>query len=188
MRDWFLFGCVFEAALLVLAAGLGWLLHRPMWADLRWAPHDAAFGALASLPLLVLFLVTLRSSWRPLAEIRAFLDTAVVPIFRDWSLVQLAVISLLAGLGEEVLFRGVIQGWLVQALGTIPGLVLAGVLFGCAHPLTRGYLLLAGLVGVYLGSLWLIAGNLLVPITAHAVYDFLALVYFLRFYDQGVSQ
>lgn len=178
--NWFFLGCGFEAALLVIAAGLSWLLHRPCWADLHWAARDAAFGILASLPLLTLFVALLRSPWRPLREICTYLEKEVAPVFADWSLLQLAVISLLAGLGEEVLFRGVIQSWLSQTFGTVPGLAMASILFGCAHPLTRTYVVIAVVVGIYLGSLQLIGGNLLIPITTHAVYDFIALVYFLR--------
>ena len=41
--------------------------------------------------------------------------------------------------------------------------------------------MLAGLFGLYLGALWLLTGNLLVAIAAHAVYDFFALLYLVRF-------
>jgi hypothetical protein len=43
-----------------------------------------------------------------------------------------------------------------------------------------GFCVIATLIGAYLGVLWLAAENLLAPITTHAVYDFVALVYFLR--------
>ncbi|HEY5704013.1 MAG TPA: CPBP family glutamic-type intramembrane protease [Terrimicrobiaceae bacterium] len=48
------------------------------------------------------------------------------------------------------------------------------------HLVTKTYAVIATLIGAYLGVIWLAAGNLLAPITAHAVYDFVALVYFLR--------
>ena len=53
-------------------------------------------------------------------------------------------------------------------------------MFGLAHSVTRTYAILATIIGLYFGWLWLATGNLLVPITTHAVYDFLALVYFVR--------
>ena len=40
--------------------------------------------------------------------------------------------------------------------------------------------MLAGLIGIYLGWLLAATDNLLVPIVAHAAYDFLALVYLLH--------
>ena len=36
------------------------------------------------------------------------------------------------------------------------------------------------IAGLYLGALWLVSGNLLAPILAHACYDFLALLWFLK--------
>ena len=87
---------------------------------------------------------------------------------------------LTAGVGEEVLFRGFLQGALGQWLGTGPGLVLASVVFGAAHPVTPAYVLIASVIGVYLGGLWLVSGNLLVPMLAHGLYDFVALLMLLR--------
>ena len=117
-----------------------------------------------------------------------FVRELVVPLFRDCSLVELAVISLVAGIGEEMLFRGLIQGaagrWIESPA---VGLVLASVVFGLAHPLTRAYIVLAGVIGAYLGGLWLATDNLLAPIVAHALYDFLALVYLVRRNDSQES-
>jgi membrane protease YdiL (CAAX protease family) len=53
-------------------------------------------------------------------------------------------------------------------------------LFGLLHFITPSYALFAGLTGLYLGGLWILTRNLLVPITAHGAYDFLALVYLTR--------
>jgi hypothetical protein len=122
----------------------------------------------------------LRSHLSPLARIRAFLDDAVRPIFGEWSIGQLALISILAGLCEEALFRGAIQGILSEAIGRLPALVLASLLFGAAHYITVGYAVLAALIGAYLGALWLATDNLLVPILVHVLYDLIALIYFLR--------
>jgi hypothetical protein len=60
------------------------------------------------------------------------------------------------------------------------GLAVAALLFGLAHFITPTYAVLAGTMGLYLGWLWIDTGNLLVPITAHAVYDFLALAYLAK--------
>ncbi|MCB1128010.1 MAG: CPBP family intramembrane metalloprotease, partial [Verrucomicrobiae bacterium] len=64
--------------------------------------------------------------------------------------------------------------------GEAAGLVLASGLFGAAHSVNRTYATAAAVVGVYLGTLYQITGGLLGPILTHAVYDFLALVWFLR--------
>ena len=57
---------------------------------------------------------------------------------------------------------------------------MASLLFGIAHAITPAYLVLAALIGEYLGGLWLWTGNLLAPIIAHAGYDFIALWYLAK--------
>src|SRR5262249_38609530 len=96
------------------------------------------------------------------------------------SLGELALISVAAGFGEEVLFRGLIQGELSERLGLGPALAISGTVFGLLHAITPGYVVLAGVMGAYLGWTWAASGSLVVPIVAHAVYDVLGLVVILR--------
>ena len=56
-------------------------------------------------------------------------------------------------------------------------IVGVAILFGLLHAVNAAYAVLATLMGLYLGWLWMATGNLAVPIVAHAVYDFLALVF-----------
>ncbi len=181
MRNrWFVFGCAVELSLLLAGAMLAFLLGQPLFGDLSWSLRDLWLGILASLPLLVLFFWLLHSSLPAFERIGEFLEAHVRTFFESWAIWQLAVISLLAGVCEEVLFRGVVQGGLASYIGTIPALVVASVIFGCFHLVTKTYAVIATLIGAYLGVLWLAAGNLLAPMTTHAVYDFVALIYFLR--------
>lgn len=94
-------------------------------------------------------------------------------------------IGLSAGFGEELLFRGVIQTQLVEVLtafgeptAVVGAILLSGGIFGLLHAVTPLYAFLATLASFYFGYL-LVAfdGNLAVPIIAHTVYDFGALVY-----------
>jgi hypothetical protein len=179
-RSWFLPACLFELGLLAAAQGFGALLNLKVAQQVRWNWKDAAAGTLAALPLLALFWLLLGSRLKPLVQIRQFLDDVVRPVFGRWPLWQLGVISLAAGVGEEMLFRGVVQGGLSRWLGTAWGLALASALFGLAHVVNWAYAIAAALIGAYLGTVWLLTGNLLAPILTHALYDFCALVYFLR--------
>ena len=181
MRNyWFPFGCVVELSLLFAGAMLAFLLGQPLFGNLQWCLRDLWLGILASLPLLALFFWLLHSSLPALERIGEFLEARVRTLFEPWAIWQLAVISLLAGVCEEVFFRSVFQGGLARHIGTIPALVVASVIFGCFHLVTKTYAVIATLIGAYLGVLWLATENLLAPITTHAVYDFVALVYFLR--------
>jgi membrane protease YdiL (CAAX protease family) len=156
---------------------------------LRWTLPAAAWGSAAALPVLVLFVATDRLPVWPFSDIARVVDELFVPLFRGCGLAHLAVIAALAGLGEEMLFRGFLQEaigrWVGGPSGTWVALAAASLLFGLVHPFTLSYVLLAALIGLYLGWLWIATGNLLVPIAAHAVYDFLALAYLVKIRDRG---
>jgi len=184
-RGFFLLAVLFEGGLGVMAVVLGWALGcRPVGETIRWTLPAAAWGAAAALPALGLLWFCLKCPLKPFVEIVRVVDELLVPLFRHLRLPELAAISIVAGLGEEMLFRGVIQEAVADRVGREPGvwigLAVASLLFGLAHPITRTYALLAALIGLYLGWLWIATGNLLVPIATHAVYDFLALVYLVK--------
>ena len=82
-----------------------------------------------------------------------------------------------AGLGEEMLFRGVLQFELIGRIGIVIGVGLSSVVFGLLHAVTPLYAFLATLASVYFGYLYLDTGNLAVPIVTHAFYDVFALMY-----------
>ena len=188
-RSFVLLATVFEGGIAVAAVALGWLVDQDPLASFPRTPADVArgvaWGTAAALPPLAVLWLCLKCPVGPLAKLIRVVDELLVPLFRDCRLLDLAVISALAGLGEEMLFRGVIQRaletWVGEPLGIWVGLAAAAVLFGLAHMITPTYALLAGAIGLYLGWIWIAADyNLLVPITAHAAYDFLALVYLVR--------
>jgi membrane protease YdiL (CAAX protease family) len=179
-RDTLLLAVGFEGGLVVLAWLLGWLLGQPPLERIHDSGRDAALGVAASLPLLLGLWCCVRWPIGPLGRIKQFSDEVIRPIFRPCTVVDLAIISLLAGLGEEMLFRGVIQGVVGGWLGLWLGLIVAAVLFGLLHLITPTYAVLATLCGLYFGVLVLLTDNLLVAIVPHGQYDFIALLYLAR--------
>jgi hypothetical protein len=65
--------------------------------------------------------------------------------------------------------------------------VITNVLFGRAHAVTPMYALRAAFIGIYLTALLAADStpNLLIPITAHAVYDLIAFTVVIRDYRHG---
>jgi hypothetical protein len=127
----------------------------------------------------------LKSKAKASGRIRRFIENILRPALEEWSVGQLLAISVLAGVCEEVLFRGVAQGGLEQWLGPVAALILASAIFGVCHWITPTYALVAGLMGCYLGGLWWWSGNLLTPVVTHVAYDFVALVWLLRVRHHG---
>jgi uncharacterized protein len=177
----FWWGAAVEGTLLLLAVVAAWIFPVPLWDTWRWNGLDFVWGLAGSVPMLLLFWWLMQAQLPALRRIREFMERALRPALREWNVAQLLAISALAGLAEEALFRALVQGWIAEAWGPMPALVLASALFGLCHWITPAYALIAGLMGFYLGGLWLWSGNLLTPVVAHAVYDFLALLWVLRF-------
>jgi membrane protease YdiL (CAAX protease family) len=170
-----------EGGLLAAASLLGWMIDQPPLRSFAWTPQAALWGTVATLPLVALFFLFLRWPIKPLRRIQRFSEEVVRPLLAPCSVIDLLGISILAGLGEEILFRGVLQEAFARWFNVGAGLVVASVLFGLLHSITFTYALLATLMGAYLGGIWLYADhNLLVVVITHALYDFVVLLWLLR--------
>ncbi len=192
-RRFTLLAVAFELSLGILALLLGWLTGP--W-PARTLTDPAGTGTVASLLMgaalaVPLFAGVVLMDRRPVGmfhELQRIVREQVVPLFRGASLGDLLLISLAAGIGEELLFRGYVQAavadWIAPPWGMWVAITCASLLFGVCHWLCLAYALLAAAMGILLGTLFAATGNLLAPITAHAVYDFLALLYLVRRHDR----
>jgi membrane protease YdiL (CAAX protease family) len=169
-----------EGGLLVAAAVFGWLLEQNPVQAIAWTPRGLLEGVIAVLPMLVLFVILVRWPIGPLRGILNFSERVLCPLLASCSVIDLLGISVLAGVGEELLFRGIAQAVLCRTLGLVGGIVLASILFGGLHAITWAYAVLAAFMGAYLGCVWLYTDNLLPAMVAHALYDFAALLWLLR--------
>ncbi len=177
----------FEGAILVAAIALGWVIGRSPLSLMVPSWSTAALGVAATLPVLLLFAWTQQSKLPRVAHLREEMTDLLLPFFVSCKPIDIAAISLLAGTGEELLFRGIIQTGVSELAGVGPGLAVASVIFGLVHLVTPTYALLAGLVGAYLGWLFIVSHNLLLPMIVHSVYDFAALTFLLRRYARDPS-
>jgi membrane protease YdiL (CAAX protease family) len=171
---------IVEGGILLVALGAGRLAGHPPLAQLRVDPSGIGWGIAATLPLCLGLAWCLRSRFAPVVRLVRLVDERVRPLFAGCSLPELALVAALAGAGEEALFRGVLQSTLSDHLPTWMALAVTGALFGLAHFLTREYAVVAGIVGLYLGLIFLLSGNLLAPMLAHGLYDLLALALLAR--------
>ncbi|WP_105956685.1 CPBP family intramembrane glutamic endopeptidase [Apilactobacillus quenuiae] len=100
-------------------------------------------------------------------------------------------IGIIAALPEEIMFRGVIMGWILEKLASVKqtyfnvylALAIASIAFGLIHYVNLaqqsfGFTSLQVLnaigIGVILGAIYIKTGSLLIPIAFHFVYDFAA--------------
>ena len=179
----------FELALAVIAFVVGLLLDVDV-TKLFW-PCDRLPQAIgttlllagaATSPLLLGLAITLHSQMARLVELRQLVECEFVPYFVQMPVWKLCVIGFTAGLGEEMLFRGVIQTAFVNQIGIAPALAIgiAAIIFGAMHFVTLAYVVLAATAGFYLGWLYHLSGQLVLPILVHGLYDSLAFIYLVR--------
>lgn len=171
-----LLATVFEGGLIVVAYLWGWWLEIDPLASFSWRADAISLGLLGTLLLLTFFGAFYRLPMPGLHRIKRLLIDTLGVLLSACRWYELAYVAILAGVGEEILFRGLLQPWLEGIWGWFPALLISNLLFGLAHSVTPLYTVLAAVTGMYLG--WLLdAGgerNLLVPMVVHAAYDLAA--------------
>jgi membrane protease YdiL (CAAX protease family) len=91
-------------------------------------------------------------------------------------LINLVLISIIPGIGEEILFRGVIQKELTQKISNPHlAIIFTALIFGLFHFQVIG-LLAKTVIGVILGYAYFYSGSLLLPMLIHAINNGISVV------------
>ena len=197
----FVWACGFELSIGVVGLLLAWLVGIDALAymgrleELAWQPVaiDIGIGAIASLPMLLAIYLLMKVPHEAINAIKQLSDVPTMKALLSLSHAELLTLSICAGIGEEIAFRGCLLPWITSlkdATGqivnpfdvgdsfsvAIPGLLVIAILissigFGLLHPITKLYVLVASLMGVYFSILMIMTDSLLVPIVTHAAYD-----------------
>jgi len=158
------------ALALALREGVPWVYESP-W--VRFEPW-VALAVSAGLGLLLSALVIAGTRFTvarfPWAQ-RLHLELR--PIAHGLTLWQVVVIAFFSSLGEELLFRGLLQPW----LGVLP----TSVVFGICHQIPGHsrwvWVCWATFVGMAFGAIYALTGSLLGALLAHAVINAVNLSY-----------
>jgi uncharacterized protein len=191
--DSFAWAVMAELSLGLAAIMLGWWIgpnareHIPQWWDGAGIFRAVVWGLVAGVGLVGMMQLLGALPFRGIRRLHRVVDARLQAILMPMSTLQMVVLSLTAGIGEELLFRGWLQRLLIGPMDgewvvwrATAGVTVAGVLFGLAHPFSRTYIVLASIMGMMLGGLYLFTQNLLAPILAHAVYDAIVLITWKR--------
>ncbi|MDD5320847.1 MAG: CPBP family intramembrane metalloprotease [Methylococcales bacterium] len=182
--DFFKSACYFEASLVLVALFLGWIAGIDPFEKLYFSEAAIAYGIIGTVPLFLMFLALEQMQGESIVKIRKLLLQTLGPGLHRYHWTDLFMLAAIAGVAEELLFRGVIQPWLESSWGMTAGLIGSNMIFGLVHAVTPVYAVLAAFVGIYLGLSLDYGGdrNLLTPVIIHALYDFLAFVALMRVY------
>jgi membrane protease YdiL (CAAX protease family) len=136
----------------------------------RWHEQDLLLGI--SLGVIITILSGL--AYRLSPPYRKSADYYLEMVLKPLALPDLIWLGLLPGLSEELLFRGV----MLPALGAdYTAVIVSSLCFGVLHlsgPEQWPYVIWATIVGIILGCSTLLSGNLLLPIVAHMVTNWLS--------------
>ncbi|MEM6731691.1 MAG: CPBP family intramembrane glutamic endopeptidase [Myxococcota bacterium] len=163
----------FYGFMLALAFGVGaWQGSLSTWLPrIDDAPERLLLGIGAGL-FVVLFS---RVAQRQFAWARA-LSNEFQAILSDFSRRDAFMMALMSALGEELLFRGVLQPSFPDPLF---GLLITAGIFAALHvgpsKTFLPWTVMAFVVGLMFGALALLTGDLLAPVVAHGVINFLNL-------------
>jgi membrane protease YdiL (CAAX protease family) len=135
-------------------------------------PQQALWTLLLAMSLLlpVEFLGTLNARWIPVA---AWFESAMQilrPTDTSQWILAIGAIVLAAPLGEEIVFRGLMQQAARQGIGGRNAPLAIGVLFALIH-FAPWYLLPLSMLGIVLGLSFERTGTLWTPILLHAAYN-----------------
>lgn len=178
-----------QSLLILIAVVLAAVLHTPKYGlgpGFKITSKAVMDGTLAVIPmaLLALILDKIEPYSRDLQDVSRATQRSILSIlggrFKPFiGLATAVMLGVVAGVGEEMLFRGVIQEQLTKSLGNEDlSLVLTSVLFGLGHAVTPLYAFIAGIASLFFGSLYIYAKhNLVVPIVCHGIYDVGALFF-----------
>jgi membrane protease YdiL (CAAX protease family) len=160
-----------------IAGGLPPVRFAPTWGDAAWGAIGVA-GYLAYNAVAQLLLSALPGG----RHVISWLARRNVIVFGNLPLGVLVALAVMAGVFEELIFRGWLQ--------PIAGLSMTSLVFALAHfpphrcrwahPVTWGMIALYFPVGLGLGALYTMRGNLFAPVLSHLVSDALGLMVIAR--------
>ena len=187
--EFFKSACYFEASLIFVAVILGWIADIDPFQNIYFSETAVAYGLIGTIPLFLMFLALEKIQGESVVKIRDLLLNTLGPGLHRYHWTDLFILAAIAGISEELLFRGVIQPWIEASWGITAGLIGSNIVFGLVHAVTPLYAVLAALVGIYLGLSLDYGGerNLLIPVIIHGFYDFLAFVALMRVYRSNLT-
>lgn len=177
------FAITFQSAIGLLGALLIWLFSTPInWQGLP-AWQAVGWGTVGGLLTFVALIQLLQSRWLDMPIMQDHMRT-LRTFTHSFSWPVLVILAVLAGVGEELLFRGFIQGWFMGQGWPWIGILVGAIIFGVVHYLSWLYCLLATGLGLLLGIVYWLTDSLLLVMVWHGVYDLVAIAYIRHLSEQ----
>lgn len=174
---------------LLFLSVMAWLTALREWINLTSLPHDDVRAMLYAALFLIALVLTLRLRWaaRPLAE-RARLYSILPHDGRELGVYL--IVCLIAGVGEEVIYRGVLATLLQRLTNSfIAAVLIASFIFAISHAI-QGWRAALSIFFLAIAAHALVAatGSLLPMMIVHAAYDAFAGLIIPRWYVRDLAR
>lgn len=154
-----------------------WIVFGPGFVYNNALYHDCLLGILGFIPLIFSIIIAKQYDFYP--GINQITNKSILFIFgKDFLPFTVGgsalVIALMAGIGEEMFFRAIVQQELSVLISEPIGIAVSVLLFGAMHAVTPGYAVLTSIAGIYLSGLYIACGrSILVVALSHTLYDWM---------------
>ncbi|MEN0035576.1 MAG: CPBP family intramembrane glutamic endopeptidase [Cellvibrio sp.] len=101
--------------------------------------------------------------------------------FIGYSWGKLVIISILAGVGEELLFRVGLQAWFATHVNIYLAILIPALIFGLLHFISFVYFVVATLMGIVFGVAYHFSDSLVLVMLWHGAYDLIALAVLVKY-------
>jgi uncharacterized protein len=170
------------------------LVNHGLALDRRWLIELLAGFGIGLAGLAIPIVLGLALGW---FDVVAILDPGALGLWAGSALMLIAMLGV--GLWEELVLRGVfvcnaadgLRRWLPARRALAGGVLLAAVVFGLGHlgqPDNPAFVLTWILAGVVFGVIYVLSGNLALPIGAHAAFNTAYNVVFVRTDVAGTAE
>lgn len=139
-------------------------------------PLGIAFGTLV---YAAMFCVSASKHFR-IQSVHSLL-TMLHGLFKSMTWPQIVFVSILAGVGEEILIRGALQSFLVSNSSPLIGIFAASLIFGLLHYLTKTYVVITFVIGFIFAIAFHLSNSMVLVMVAHTVYDIWAFAMIVKF-------
>ncbi|KAK4534424.1 hypothetical protein CDCA_CDCA01G0449 [Cyanidium caldarium] len=177
--DVYWLGLSTEAALFPLAMLLSRLFSVSLFSGTVWTDAVAIRdGVLLTAPFAAIFLSLGIVPLEAIQRLQRLTELATMRVFGRRNVIEVLLFCIAAGFGEEALFRGLLQGGLLQKFGNLPlAMALSAVAFGAAHAATPAYFFLSAMAGAFFSWEYeFLQHNLVGPSVTHALYDWITVL------------
>ena len=175
-REGFLeYSALFLIGMLLGTILLAWLLDVHPILTVHWSGRDFGIGTLAAFAMMAAF--------GGVRSVRQQAEDVLGPLLAKCYWFDLIILAAFVGIIEELLFRGVLEQAIARYNPWL-AIILVNLVFGILHAVSVQYAILAGLLGAILSILARQPGeyNLLRPIVAHGVYDYIGFIWIVSTY------